>query len=302
MLVSDDHEDRMTGDDILPYSRWNTAVGEMARRFTAAQPFPHIVIDDFLQPQAADRCLGEFPALNSEQWIHYTHVNERKYGRSDRQSFSPAIGATIDEVNSPRFIGFLEALTGIPGLMADPGLMGGGLHQSSTGGYLNIHADFTGHPHHETWQRRVNLLIYLNREWDDSFGGHLELWDRTMSRCVHRVAPVFNRAVIFKTDPDSFHGHPEPMTCPPSTTRKSMALYYFTQEAQPFKVRSTEYRARPGDGGRAALIYLDKMALRAYDKVKRTFGLNDQFASKLLKKLSRGLPSALSRDPPNKDG
>src|SRR5258708_4162960 len=188
----------MSVDDIVPYSSWNAQMPTLAARFRQAEPFPHIVLDDFLRPEAAARCLEEFPALSSAEWTHYTHVNERKYGKTDRKTFTPAIGATIDEVNSPRFLRFVEALTGVDHLIADEGLMGGGLHQSSTGGYLNIHADFTGHPHHKTWQRRVNLLLYLNRDWDDSHGGRLELWDRTMSRCVERVSPVFNRAVIFK--------------------------------------------------------------------------------------------------------
>jgi 2OG-Fe(II) oxygenase superfamily len=129
--------------------------------------------------------------------------------------------------------------------------------------------------------------VYLNRDWQESYGGQLELWDRQIKRCVQRIAPVFNRAVIFRTDPDSFHGHPDPMICPTSFTRKSLALYYFTDEPQPFMVRSTEYRARPGDGARAVWIYLDKMALRGYDKVKRRFGLSDRFASDLLKRLGR---------------
>jgi hypothetical protein len=93
--------------------------------------------------------------------------------------------------------------------------------------------------------------------------------------------------VVFNTDPDSFHGHPEPLACPAHVTRKSLALYYFTAETRPFLVRSTEYRARPGDRLRGVGIYLDKMALRGYDRAKRVLGLDDRLASRLLGFLAR---------------
>lgn len=277
----------MNDHEIVLYSKLDAQLDTLAAAFARAQPYPHIVIDDFLEPPIAQRCLEEFPSLDSEQWLHYTHVNEKKFAKTDRKTFPPTIGETIDAVNSPRFLRFVEKLTGIDKLVADESLMGGGLHQSTAGGYLNVHADFTGHPHHANWQRRVNLLIYLNADWQDAWGGHLELWDKEMTGCIEKVAPVFNRAVLFRTDADSFHGHPIPTTCPPSVTRKSLALYYFTEETDPFLIRSTEYRARPGDGSKAALIFADKMVLRAYDKVKRTFGLNDHFAGNLLKFLPR---------------
>jgi len=167
----------------------------------------------------------------------------------------------------------------------DETLEGGGLHQSERGGFLNVHADFTVHPHRRDWRRRLNLLLYLNTEWDESYGGYLELWDTEMHACRKKIGPILNRCVIFSTDPTSFHGHPDPMTCPPGTTRKSLALYYFTQEEAPL-VRSTEYRARPGEGVRGLGIYLDKMALRLYDRTKRALGLDDRFASGLLRLLS----------------
>lgn len=271
----------------VDYARLDPRIDAAAREYGQAEPFPHVVLDDFLEPAVARGVLHEFPPIDPSAWINWTHVNERKYGWRDRRNFPTTIGQLVEELNSPRFIARLERLTGIAGLLADPSLEGGGLHQSARGGYLNIHADFTGHPHRPTWRRRVNLLVYLNEGWQDAYGGHLELWSRDVRRCVHRILPIFNRAVVFNTDADSFHGHPEPMACPPHVTRKSLALYYFTAETRPFRVRSTEYRARPGDGLRRGAIYLDKMALRGYDRVKRTLGLDDRFASWCLRVLSR---------------
>jgi hypothetical protein len=265
---------------LFEYERWRQRLD--SSQYAQRTPFPYAVFDDFLEVETAKALVREFPPLD-EKWAGYTHVNERKFGRTKRSTFPPALGAIVDEFNGPRFISFLEDLTGIRGLLPDESLEGGGLHQSKRGGFLNIHADFTGHPHKKRWQRRVNLLLYLNEDWRDEYGGKLELWDRGMQRCEQRIAPLFNRAVIFNTDPDSFHGHPLPMTCPEGVTRKSIALYYFTEEAQPFMVRSTEYRARPDDGLRRLAIYADKMALRGYDFAKRRLGLSDRFAQELLR-------------------
>ena len=162
-----------------------------------------------------------------------------------------------------------------------PRLEGGGLHQSGTGGFLNIHADFTVHPHNRSWQRRANLLLYLNDDWKPEYGGDLELWSADMKHCEGKVSPVLNRVLIFTTDPTSFHGHPEPMRCPEDVARRSLALYYFSPEVDPL-VRSTEYRSRPGDGLHSVLIYADKQVLRAYDWAKRRLGLSDQVASRAL--------------------
>ena len=267
---------------IFPYSSWNLQLDTLKEKFLSADPFPHIVLENFLSPEAAERCRQDFPTLYSEAWINYTHVNQKKYGKSDRKTFPKFVGKTIDEFNSPSFVKFLSELTGIDDLIADEGLMGGGLHQSGRGGYLNVHADFTGHQHHPTWRRRINLLVYLNPDWNNEYGGHLELWDIEMKAWVQKITPVFNRAVIFRTDSNSFHGHPEPMTCPEDVSRKSLALYYYTEKDATFVARSTEYRARPGDGIQGVWIYMDKMVLRLYDKLKRTFQLSDNFASNLL--------------------
>ena len=130
-------------------------------------------------------------------------------------------------LNSSYFLTFLERLTGVDGLIADAHLRGGGLHEIRRGGKLDVHADFNYHKRIKLY-RRLNLLLYLNQGWDEDWGGHLELWSRDMTRCVQRIAPVFNRAVIFDTSSHSYHGHPEPLECPETTSRKSMALYYYT--------------------------------------------------------------------------
>jgi Rps23 Pro-64 3,4-dihydroxylase Tpa1-like proline 4-hydroxylase len=122
---------------------------------------------------------------------------------------------------------WLEALTGIEGLIPAPYFGGGGLHQIEPGGFLKIHADFNVHPKLKL-DRRLNMLVYLNKDWRDEYGGHLELWDRDLSACRKKILPSFNRTVIFSTTDTSFHGHPHPLTAPVGMSRKSVSLYYYT--------------------------------------------------------------------------
>ena len=164
------------------------------------------------------------------------------------------------------------------------------MHQSQRGGYLNIHADFTVHPHKRQWRRRVNLLIYLNKDWQPEYCGDLELWSRDMKECVQKIRPIFNRCVIFNTDEDSFHGLPDPIQCPEEMTRKSIALYYFTEEKAIPKKRATNYRARPGDGFKSVFIYLDKQLIALYNTIKGILGINDDFISKVLNLFNRKKP------------
>lgn len=249
--------------------------------YQQAEIFPHIVLDDFLDASELRDAVTVFPPLGPK-WIHYQHVNENKGGLNKRQFIPSQLLEIIDELNTPAFVAWLSELTGIPGLKPDPMLEGGGLHQILPGGFLNIHADFTVHPHHRHWRRRVNLLLYLNQNWHEEYGGHLEFWTKDMKRAFKRILPVFNRCVIFNTDADSYHGHPEPLTCPQGVTRKSIALYYFTEEQSAPLKTATNYRARPGDGIRALLIYLDKKLLAFYNMIKGVFGINDDFASRIL--------------------
>ena len=144
---------------ILDYSRVAVFADRQAGAYGAADPYPHAVIDEGLRPAAAEQALREFPSPESPGWTHWAHVNESKLGKTDRQAFPPAIGAIVDELQSWRFVAILTRLTGIEGLFPDDRLEGSGIHQSVRGGFLNVHADFTVHPHHAAWQRRVNVLV-----------------------------------------------------------------------------------------------------------------------------------------------
>ena len=282
-LCSPKNEALETITRIFDYDEWTSRLPDLSKSYQEASPYPHVVLENFLNPEALDDCISEFNALNeTDGWINYVHYNEKKRGLNKLDLLPPAIRQTINELNSPEFLRFLSRLTGIDNLLKDDYLEGGGVHQSGRGGYLNIHADFTVHPHHANWQRRVNVLVYLNKGWEDDWGGKLELWDTGMKTCEIKVSPVFNRCVIFNTDADSYHGHPEPMTCPENRFRRSIALYYYTEENKPFR-RATHYMARPGEGRKKWLVKLDNAMVALYTEIKGKLGSNDKWVSRILR-------------------
>ena len=215
--------------------------------YRSAHPFPHIVIDDFLDPEILRQVLADFPS--SKDKSYFDRDQERlKFQYHPAEIDSGITRNLFAELNSEAFLAFLQELTGIDGLIADPHFEGGGLHETKNGGHLGVHADFNVHGVLKV-ERRLNLLIYLNEDWDEDFGGRLELWEKDMSRSAVSVSPEFNRAVIFSTDLDSFHGHPDPLRCPPDRSRRSIATYYYTSPEDGVAAlphRTTNFRVRPG--------------------------------------------------------
>jgi Rps23 Pro-64 3,4-dihydroxylase Tpa1-like proline 4-hydroxylase len=274
---------------LFPCERWTAQLPELSHRYQQAQPYPHIHLRDFLEPDAARSAASEFPDTSSDAWIQYKHFNENKAGLVKRELFPEILGRLVDELNGPEFIDWLSKLCGIPHLVADSTLEGGGLHQSARGGFLNLHTDFTMHHHKKNWKRRINLIVYLNTQWESEWGGAIELWDQQMRQCCTSVPPLLNHAIIFSTTDHSYHGFPEKLRCPDGVSRKSVALYYYTIERDSNVTgRSTNYQARPSDSrAKSALIWLDKKAVHLYSRAKEKFGISDDAASKVLGFFSR---------------
>lgn len=270
--------------ELLELGRLEADLPRLAEAYRTATPFPHAVLDDVLAPEVLERLVAEHDAVPQRSWTNYLHLNERKFAHRDPAAWGPTLRAVTDALMAPDTIRFLEQLTGIDGLLPDPSMDGGGLHRSHRGGFLNVHADFTAHHGDPGLHRRVNLLLFLNPGWDEGWGGALELWAPDMARPVASIAPNGNRIVVFTTTPESYHGHPEALRCPDDVARRSLAVYYFTADRD-VPVRSTRYRARPGDGARRVGIYLDSRALRLYDRAKRRLGLSDGFVSRLTGRL-----------------
>jgi Rps23 Pro-64 3,4-dihydroxylase Tpa1-like proline 4-hydroxylase len=217
--------------------------------YVLAQPFPSIVIDDFLDKDMLRQVIAEFP--NSDGKSHFDRSQERlKYQYPPAEWGGPMTHSLFSAFNSDAFIGFLEELTGIDGLIVDPSFVGGGLHETKRGGHLGVHADFNQHKRLNV-VRQLNLLVYLNEDWDESYGGNLELWDRKMTTREVSVLPVLGRAVIFTTTLDSYHGQPDPVACPPELSRRSMALYYYKAVEGGLATvpnRTTNFQVRPKSG------------------------------------------------------
>jgi Rps23 Pro-64 3,4-dihydroxylase Tpa1-like proline 4-hydroxylase len=200
------------------------------KKYLSADPFPNIELNDFFNQKFLEKVLKEFPDLeNLEKTNKYINNNEIKYANNQYDLFPETIKVFLDFLNSPPFLKFIQNITSIKeNLVADKELNGGGLHEIKKGGVLKIHTDFNRHPTLDL-DRRVNVLIYLNKNWKDEYGGHLELWDREMRECKKKIVPNFNKIVIFSTNDFSNHGHPNPVTCPNNYSRKSIALYYFSK-------------------------------------------------------------------------
>ena len=223
-------------------------------QYRDAFPFPHLVIDNFFNENYLNYVYKEFPSLiESKEALHHS-------GETDEKLASPR-GISLQKeytknllmlLNGSEFLDFLQELSGIKEkLIPDPHFIGGGLHQTYKGGFLKIHADFCKHPE-TNLDRRINVLVYLNKDWDDKYNGDLYLYDSKMKKHI-RISPIFNRVVIFNTTDFTFHGVPDPLDCPENISRKSLALYYFTNGRPRNEVRSilekksTLYKERPGE-------------------------------------------------------
>lgn len=212
------------------YQDLNFIAEKKKDEYLNANPFPNIVLENFFDNNFLKEIVKSFPNLekiSSSQ--KYTNKNEVKFSNNDYKNFPNSIKSLFDFMNSTVFLEFLQKITSIEEkLVADIELNGGGLHQIKSGGMLKIHTDFNKHPTLDL-DRRVNVLIYLNKNWDQAYGGDLELWDREMKLCEKKIQPTFNKMVIFSTNDFSNHGHPEPIKCPKEISRKSIALYYFSK-------------------------------------------------------------------------
>jgi len=246
---------------------------ESARAYQTAAPFAHIALDGLFSPARLGALIREFPGPGDIAWQRFRSHQEVKLASTSESQFPSGIKQFLYQLNSSTWLRFLETLTGIEGLIPDPHFVGGGMHQSVRGGKLDVHADFNKHPE---WglDRRLNLLVYLNEGWRDEYGGHLELWDREMRQREAMIAPLFNRMVVFSTTDSSYHGHPHPLACPEGVTRRSLALYYYSNgrpEEQVTRRHSTLYRALPTDSRLRRYVgaFIPPIAYTLFDKLRR---------------------------------
>ena len=246
----------------------------LKQEFDSAVPFRYVVIEKFLEPDFALEVARAY--LSYEEalalGLGFNSVNERrKVQLSDASKFPAPVAKLNAALASPEFMRDLEIITGIQSLLPDAGLAGAGMHLTTGHGRLDVHVDFNYLEETETY-RRLNMLIYLNEEWDSSWGGAVELWDQQVRVCHKRVDPLLNRMVLFETSDISFHGVTQ-LTCPADRTRQSFATYYYTREAPvgwDGTRHGTIFRARPDEKlQKFFLMPVERVQLKAKRALRR---------------------------------
>ena len=257
--------------DIKDLEKFGNAKKE---QYLNASPFPHIIIDDFFNEKLLNDILNEFPKnLENIGYEYKTKVEQKKFTLNDSKLLSFQTNNFINFLNSQIFLDFLQIITGIKEkLIPDPYLQGGGLHELRNDGFLNIHADFNLHPTMKL-DRRLNILIYLNKQWNDNFGGNLQLWNKEMTKCEKKILPKFNKMVIFSTTDFSYHGNPDKINCPDGMSRKSIAMYYYSNgrpsSERKLGLHSTIFRKRPGSEDPDGNIEFKKLFGKVYIRNKK---------------------------------
>ena len=257
----------------------------LRRSYSQAKPFPFVHIENFLEPEFALEVARSYPTFETAtgHGREFKTVNEkRKVQIMDTARFPDPVKVLNDAIASQQFLDDMSYVTGIPKLLADEQLLGGGMHVTGPGGRLDVHVDFN-FVEDRKLHRRINLLLYLNPEWAPQWGGEVQLWDREVKRCEHAFAPKLNRCVIFETSDISFHGV-TPVTDDAPYARCSFAAYYYTREAPPHwkgAYHSTIFKARPEEPMRRyVLMPAEKLQRdlrttvgKAKKQVKRILGM-----------------------------
>jgi Rps23 Pro-64 3,4-dihydroxylase Tpa1-like proline 4-hydroxylase len=216
-----------------------------------ATPFPHFCIDNFLEEAFAEQVEQAFPSFEEAAQIGrmFSAVNEKKKIQvTDATKFAKPIAELNRALAAPEFCDLLSAVFEIPRLLPDEELTGGGIHQTGPRGHLDVHVDFN-YIEDRQLHRRLNILIYFNKNWQPAWGGNIELWDKDVKVCHHSLSPIFNRCVVFATSEISYHGVTA-VRCPNDQVRKSFAAYYYTKEMPLHwdgEVHSTNFKARPDE-------------------------------------------------------
>ncbi len=256
----------------------------LRRDYLGAEPFRFFCIDGFLREEFARKVASAYPSYDVARTMgqEFSKVNERlKIQVTQFDRFPDAVKVLASTLSSAAWLHALQRITGIDALLADEQLAGAGMHLTGAGGRLDVHVDFNYLEDRQLF-RRLNILIYLNPEWDESWGGRIELWDRDVTRSHHSFLPIFNRCVVFETSEISYHGV-TPVTAPHDVVRKSFAGYYYTRQPPANwsgQGHSTVFRARPDERFREFVIMPMERAKARLESVV-------WFAKRQVKKLLR---------------
>ncbi|MDZ4845701.1 MAG: 2OG-Fe(II) oxygenase [Chitinophagales bacterium] len=223
-------------------------IEKLHKDFEHAQPYHFLKIDGLLDEAFANTLVENFPKKDDMR-RHYKGLNEQKSEGSNFELYHESFRTLRSALGTSEFLSFLEKATGVEGLILPDDHRGSGVHQGTDGSFLDVHVDFSIHPVLNI-HRRLNLLFFLNKEWKESYGGKLELWDKDVQNCGQAILPTFNRCVIFATSDISYHGY-STITVPEGLFRNSFFTYFYTPitTGEHVKYHDTIFKTRPSEGG-----------------------------------------------------
>lgn len=252
----------VTAAQIVRLDHWQSRITELKTAFSAAKPYPFIILDDFFTAAAAAEICRHIPVMNDPGWEYYNHTNKQK------EIFVGALSPYLEEVcralNDDELLGFFSALTGIQNLVYDHAVKPT-IHRVRRDGYMNLHSDaVTVRRKKGFFRREFTVYIFMTPDWQAGYRGNLELWDDRAKRCVESVFPKFNRCVIFKNIPKGFHGLPDPLLCPPGMSRIAIGYAGFTR-TQTVEGINGGYIYRPKDSlAKKAMIVADRTMVATF--------------------------------------
>jgi Rps23 Pro-64 3,4-dihydroxylase Tpa1-like proline 4-hydroxylase len=242
--------------EFIDFNSLTDRKAEIKADYQSKKPFRYVVFENFFLPDKAEILYGNYPSIADGKWDGTTYLDQKNKFQKTKFEKDSVMDRVFHELNSEQFLNWLQDVTEIEDkLLGDADLFGGGLHQSLNGAFLNVHVDYNFHPENK-FHRRLNVLIYMNKDWKDEYEGHLQLWDLSdgEKKLLGSFAPTFNRCVIFETNEVSFHGHPKKLNTPKDVNRKSIATYYYTKtrpESEISRDHNTIYVNTEGVGGQA---------------------------------------------------
>ena len=202
-----------------------SVISSLHKSYSRAKPFPHIIIDNFLNDKYANKLYENIPGINQD-WHHYNNPMEVKYAYDNIEQMDSHLKEYFYLLSSQRITNIFKKITGISNLEYDPYLHGAGVHKHPRNGRLGMHLDYAIHPI-TLKERRLNIILYMSKNWNtEEWGGDTQLWNQDMTKCVVKSPVIFNRAIVFRTDNYSWHGLPEKIQCPEGQYRQSLAYYY----------------------------------------------------------------------------
>lgn len=258
--------------EFINFERLIAHKSQIKADYQSKKPFRYTQFENFFLPEKAELIYQNYPQVGNESWNGTTYIDQKNKFTKDKFEDGSLLDKVFKELNSEQFLLLLNDITEIEEeLLGDPELFGGGLHQSINGAFLNVHVDYNIHPSTK-FHRRLNTIIYMNKDWKEEYEGHIELWDFSDGKKVllDKVAPVFNRMVIFETNEISFHGHPKPLNTPKGINRKSLATYYYTKTRPAHEIAQDHNTIYVNTEGATGTVKRIKSGVKAlFERIKK---------------------------------